>query len=311
MRLRFTWVASEYKQINQGDYDVVPFTVVDLSSTPRLEQPQALEGIATEFQASLNMSDGPIMQVVMFNVGLDEEDPRLLVIIHHLAVDGVSWRILLSDLVTVYQQLIDQQPIQLSSKTTAFIDWAEKLKDYAQSERIKQELDYWLNQPWSQTTQLPLDYARTQQENTVGSAINYRVKLSVKETRALLGSVNEAYNTQINDILLSALVISLSQWTENPTVLIDLEGHGREELFEGVDLSRTVGWFTSLFPVLLQLPKDDALLASVIKSIKEQLRAIPNRGIGYGILRYLCEETAVTDKLQTVPTPEIIPLLLL
>ncbi|MHC5825738.1 MAG: condensation domain-containing protein, partial [Nostoc sp.] len=129
-------------------------------------------------------------------------------------------------------------------------------------------------------------------------------KLSVEETRALLGSVNEAYNTQINDILLSALVISLVQWTGNSTLLIDLEGHGREELFEDIDLSRTVGWFTSLFPVLLQIPPINQP-ASVIKSIKEKLRGIPNRGIGYGILRYLCEDTTVNQQLQTIPTPEI------
>ncbi|MHC5728636.1 MAG: condensation domain-containing protein, partial [Nostoc sp.] len=128
--------------------------------------------------------------------------------------------------------------------------------------------------------------------------------MSVEETRALLGSVNEAYNTQINEILLSALVISLVQWTGNSTLLIDLEGHGREELFEDIDLSRTVGWFTSLFPVLLQIPPINQP-ASVIKSIKEKLRGIPNRGIGYGILRYLCEDTTVNQQLQTIPTPEI------
>ncbi|WP_226890108.1 condensation domain-containing protein, partial [Nostoc sp. MG11] len=182
--------------------------VVDLSSTPRLKQPQTLEQIATEYQASLNLSDGPIMQVVMFNLGVDE-DARLLIIIHHLAVDGVSWRILLSDLETIYQQLIAQQPIKLSPKTTAYIDWAEKLNNYAQSQIIKQQLDYWLKQPWSKTKPLPSDYPQTQSENTVGSAINYRVNLNQQETRSLLLSVNEAYNTQINDILLSALVLTL------------------------------------------------------------------------------------------------------
>jgi len=303
LRLRFTSEASEHKQINQGLDDTVPFTVVDLSSTPRLEQPQALSQIATEFQASLNFSDGPLMQVVMFNLGR-EGDTRLLIIIHHLAIDGVSWRILLSDLETIYQQLIATQPIQLSAKTTAFIDWAEKLNQTAQSERIKQELDYWLNQPWSLTTSLPLDYAHKSQENTVGNAASVSVKLNVEETRTLLGAVNEAYQTQINDILLSALVVSLAEWTGNSTLVIDLEGHGREELFSDVDLSRTVGWFTSLFPVLLQLPAINQP-ASVIKSIKEQLRAIPNRGIGYGILRYLCEDTTVNQKLQTIYTAEI------
>ncbi|MEH2290128.1 amino acid adenylation domain-containing protein [Nostoc sp.] len=303
LRLRFRLQASESKQINSDKDNNVPFSIIDLSSTPKLLQSQALSKIATEFQASLNLSTGPIIKVVMFNLG-SESDARLLIIIHHLAVDGVSWRILLSDLETIYQQLVGQQPIQLNAKTTAFIDWAEKLSNYAQLEIIKQELDYWLNQSWSKITPLPLDSARALQENTVDNAASVSVKLNVEETRILLGSVNEAYNTQINDILLSALILSLARWTGNSTVVINLEGHGREELFEDVDLSRTVGWFTSLFPVLLQLPDLDQP-ASVIKSIKEQLRAIPNRGIGYGILRYLCKDITVNQQLQTIPTPEI------
>ncbi|WDD36886.1 amino acid adenylation domain-containing protein (plasmid) [Nostoc sp. UHCC 0926] len=303
LRLKFTSLAAEHKQINQGLDDRIPFAVVDLSSTPRREQPQALEKIASEYQASLNLSTGPIMQVVMFNLG-NESDARLLIIIHHLAVDGVSWRILLSDLQKIYQQLITQNPTELSAKTTAFIDWAEKLNNYAQSEIIKLELDYWLNQPWSKITPLPSDYADIQQENRVGSAACVSVKLSQEETQTLLLSVNEAYNTQINDTLLSALVRALAEWTENSTVLIDLEGHGREEVFADVDLSRTVGWFTSLFPVLLQLPSLNQP-GEVIKSIKEQLRAIPNRGIGYGILRYLCKDTTVNEKIKTIPASEI------
>ncbi|MEH2238172.1 condensation domain-containing protein, partial [Nostoc sp.] len=302
LRLRFTSQAAEYSQIDPKKEGNVPLSLVNLSSTPLEEQAEALEKIATEHQASLNLSTGPIIRVVLFNLGRGEK--RLLIIIHHLAVDGVSWRIIIPDLATIYRQIEAKQTIKLSAKTTAFKDWAIKLKKYAQSEIIKQELDYWLNQPWSQTTPIPLDYVNLQQENTVGSAVVISMKLSAKETQALLLSVNEAYNTQINDILLSALVQVLAGWTGNSTVLIDLEGHGREELFCDVDLSRTVGWFTSLFPVLLQLPKLDQL-ASVLKSIKEQLRAIPNHGIGYGILRYLCEEPNVNEQLQTIPTSEI------
>ncbi|MEH2068927.1 MAG: amino acid adenylation domain-containing protein [Nostoc sp.] len=303
LRLRFTSVADEYKQINQGLDDSVPFAVVDLSSTPKHEQPQALEKIATEYQASLNLSTGPIMQVVMFNLD-DDSDARLLLIIHHLVVDGVSWRILLPDLESIYQQLITKKPIELSAKTTAFIDLAEKLNNYAQSEIIKVELNYWLNQPWAKITPLPSDCADIQQENTVSNTASVSVKLSQAETQTLLLSVNEAYNTQINDILLSALVVSIADWTKNSTVLIDLEGHGREELFADVDLSRTVGWFTSLFPVLLQLPSINQP-GEIVKSIKEQLRAIPNRGIGYGILRYLCKDRTVKEKIQTIPASKI------
>ncbi|MEH2088950.1 amino acid adenylation domain-containing protein [Nostoc sp.] len=303
LRLKFTSVASEHKQINQGLDDNVPFAVVDLSSTPKSEQPLALEKIAAGYQASLNLSTGPIIKVVMFNLG-DESDARLLIIIHHLAVDGVSWRILLSDLQRIYQQLVTQKPIALSAKTTAFIDWAEKLNNYAQSEIIKLELDYWLNHPWSKITPLPSDGADIQSENTVGSGACVSVKLTQEETQTLLLSVNEAYNTQINDILLSALVLSIAEWTGNSTVLIDLEGHGREELFPDIDLSRTVGWFTSLFPVLLQLPSLNQP-GEIIKSIKEQLRVIPNRGIGYGILRYLCKEPTVNEQIEIIPASEI------
>ncbi|BAY25368.1 non-ribosomal peptide synthase [Calothrix sp. NIES-2100] len=303
LRLRFTSVADEYKQINQGLDDSVPFAVVDLSSTPKHEQLQALEKIATEYQASLNLSTGPIMRVVLFNLG-DDSDARLLIIVHHLAVDGVSWRILLPDLESIYQQLIAQKPIELNAKTTAFIDWAEKLNNYAQSETIKLELDYWLNQPWAKITPLPSNYADIQQENAVSNTASVSVKLSQEKTQTLLLSVNEAYNTQINDILLSALVVAIADWTKNSTVLIDLEGHGREELFSDVDLSRTVGWFTSLFPVLLQLPAINKT-GEIIKAIKEQLRAIPNRGIGYGILRYLCQDKTVKEQIQTIPAAEI------
>ena len=303
LRLSFISVADEYKQINQGLDDSVPFAVVDLSSTPKHEQLQALEKIATEYQASLDLSTGPIMRVVLFNLG-DDSDARLLIIVHHLAVDGVSWRILLPDLEKIYQQLIAQQPIELGAKTTAFIDWTEKLNNYAQSGTIKLELDYWLNKPWANITPLPLDHAGVQQENTVSNTTSVSVKLSQEQTQTLLLSVNEAYNTQINDILLSALVVAIADWTKNSTVLIDLEGHGREELFSDVDLSRTVGWFTSLFPVLLQLPSINQT-GEVIKAIKEQLRTIPNRGIGYGILRYLCKDKAVKEQIQTIPASEI------
>jgi non-ribosomal peptide synthase protein (TIGR01720 family) len=303
LRLRFPTSATEHQQINRGLEESVPLTIVDLSTTPIPEQPQALEQIATDIQASLNLTHGPIVQIVMFDLGHHQEG-RLLIVIHHLAVDGVSWRILLSDLETIYQQLSTQQPVQLSPKTTAFIDWAEKLNHYSRSELLRLELDYWINQPWEQATPIPLDLTSQTADNTIGSTDSVAVTLSATATHQLLGSVHEAYNTQINDLLLTGLALTIAQWTGNATVTIDLEGHGREELFEDVDLSQTVGWFTSLFPVLLQLPSSTPP-ATAIKSIKEQLRTIPQRGIGYGILRYLCADEEVKEQLQRIPAPEI------
>jgi non-ribosomal peptide synthase protein (TIGR01720 family) len=160
-----------------------------------------------------------------------------------------------------------------------------------------------LNQPWEQATPIPLDLTSQNASNTIGSTDSVSVTLSATATHQLLGSVHEAYSTKINDILLTGLALTLAQWTGNAAVTLDLEGHGREELFEDVDLSRTVGWFTSLFPVLLQLPPSTQPGES-IKSIKEQLRAIPQRGVGYGILRYLRADEIVKP-LQRIPSPEI------
>ncbi|MEH2238171.1 amino acid adenylation domain-containing protein, partial [Nostoc sp.] len=301
LRSRFTSQTAIYLPINSIE-DQRVLTVVDLSSTPLKEQAEALEKIGAEYQASLNLSTGPLIRLVLFNLGRDKK--QLLIIIHHLAVDGVSWRIILPDLATICQQIEAQQPIKLSAKTTAFKDWAVKLNKYAQSEILKQELDYWLNQSWSQNQPLPRDYDYTPSENLVVNTQQVSRKLSLEKTSELLGSINGAYNTQINDILLSALAKVLAEWTGNSTSLIDLEGHGREDLFEDVDLSRTVGWFTSLFPVLLKIPEIKQP-AEVIKSIKEQLRAIPKKGIGYGILKYLCEDATIQEQIQKIPNPEI------
>jgi non-ribosomal peptide synthase protein (TIGR01720 family) len=140
--------------------------------------------------------------------------------------------------------------------------------------------------------------------NTEGSSQEIYVALTTEETRILLQDVPAAYNTQINDILLTALVQTFSQWTGADSLLIDLEGHGREELFNDVVLSRTVGWFTTIYPVFLQLGKTSDL-GKNLKTIKEQLRKIPNRGIGYGMLRYLCQNIGIRQQLEKLPQSEI------
>ncbi|WP_236144696.1 condensation domain-containing protein [Nostoc sp. CMAA1605] len=303
LRLRFSFEEGEWQQVNDGIADEVPFQVIDLSHTPETQLPQSLEKIATAQQASLNLSDGPLMRVVLLQLG-NNHDHRLLIIIHHLAVDGVSWRILLEDLFIVYQQLEQQENIQLPPKTLAFKDWATLLQEYGMLPAVRAQLDYWLKQPWSQVNSLPVDDPTEKQNNSVGSVADVSITLTQEETRALLQQVPSAYNTQINDVLLTALVQTSAQWTGNSTVLIDLEGHGREDVFADVDVSRTVGWFTSIFPVILQLENQNHLGAA-LKSIKEQLRAIPQRGLVYGILRYLSQDSEIRSQLAALPLAEI------
>jgi non-ribosomal peptide synthase protein (TIGR01720 family) len=276
----------------------VPFEQVDLSGLSELEAEQQIESVATHLQASLNLSHGPIMRVALFSL---TKASRLLIIIHHLAVDGVSWRILMEDIQTVYQQLSGGRQVRLPPKTTSFKRWAERLKEYAQGRESTQELSYWLNMPTVSST-LPTDFERG--SNTVGSAQSVVSVLEEEETLVLLREVPAVFRTQINDALLTALLLTLQEWTAKKRVLLDLEGHGREDLFPELDVTRTVGWFTSIYPVWLEL-ESNVSAPEALKAVKELMRAIPNRGIGHGVLCYLNPDPQVKESLRSLPQAEI------
>ncbi|MDF5726912.1 MAG: amino acid adenylation domain-containing protein, partial [Rhizonema sp. PD38] len=303
LRLRFVQQGEHWQQINAAAQETVPLSVIDLSHLSPEAQETAMNAADAELQASLNLSTGPIVRIALFLLGKNQPG-RLLFIIHHLAVDGISWRILLEDLATAYEQISRGDAIKLPPKTTSFQYWSDRLTEYGQSKAIATELDYWLSEYNFKVTALPVDYPSNKEDNTVASTASMSLSLTEKQTRALLQDVPSAYNTQINDVLLTALVQSFSQWTGERSLLIDLEGHGREDLFEDVDLSRTLGWFTTLFPVRLHLEESDHP-GEALKLIKEQLRRIPKRGIGYGVLRYLNENVAIRTKLQALPQPQV------
>ncbi|MBD1806823.1 amino acid adenylation domain-containing protein [Microcoleus sp. FACHB-SPT15] len=294
LRLRFVHQEGNWQQVNANPDEIVPFTCIDLSTVSETEQESAISDAAAELQTNLNLSSGPLVRVALFDLGVSKPS-RLLIIIHHLAVDGVSWRILLEDLQTAYQQLSQGEAIQLPPKTTSFKHWAERLQEYAQSAALQQELNYWLAESLQQIVHLPTDFPEG--NNTVAEAFTVSVTLSREETQALLQAVPAAYQTQINEVLLAALMQAFAQWTGERSLLVDLEGHGREAIFDDVDLSRTVGWFTTIFPVLLDI-EEASSLGDSLKAVKEQLRRIPNRGIGYGVLQYLSKSLLHSPKAE-------------
>ncbi|MDQ1592735.1 MAG: hypothetical protein QOG71_3362 [Pyrinomonadaceae bacterium] len=312
LNLRFERVADGWRQFNAAHEGETPFRRFDLSALADAEQSAAVERIADELQASLNIEEGTLMRVALFDLG-DGKPQRLLTVIHHLAVDGVSWRILLEDLLTAYRQLSRGEDVELPPKTTSFKQWAERLAAHAQSEAVQTELAYWLAQTERlASSSLPVDFRAG--ENTRASASVVSVALSAEETHALLHEAPEVYHTQSNDLLLTALAKALTKWSGRASLSLALEGHGREEIAEDLDLSRTVGWFTTIFPVTLtpgdtRAPGDAAeSLGAALRSIKEQLRAIPARGIGYGLLRYLCASEsaqAEIERLRAATLPEV------
>src|SRR5829696_1421980 len=272
---------------------------LDLSRLTEEEQHSAMEAAAEEAQRGLDLGNGPLVRVVVFDLGPGGQ--RLLFVVHHLVVDGVSWRILLEDWEHVYRKLQSGERVELPSKTTPFQRWAKQLDQLALTMELQREADYWTTAS-QHTSSLPVD---AQGANTESTARMFAVSLSIDETNALLQDVPAVYHTLIDDVLLTALVRAFRRWTGEDALLLELEKHGREELFEEVDLSRTVGWFTSAFPVLLKLPETATTLGDDLKSMKEQLRRIPRGGIGYGLLRYLCRDEEVARRMSALPRAEV------
>jgi amino acid adenylation domain-containing protein/non-ribosomal peptide synthase protein (TIGR01720 family) len=301
LRLRYANNNDAWQQILTAPDGVVPFEKVDLSAFPESEQKALVADHAARLHASLNLEEGPLMRVALFDRGT-QRNSYLFIVVHHLAVDGVSWRILLEDLQALYRQISSGEKPSLPAKTTSFKSWAERLTEHARAGGLRDELSYWCATVENSTVRLPLDHVGG--SNTAASARTLSVSLNVDETRTLLQVMPAVYRTQINEVLLTALVRALSPWTGSRSLLVDLEGHGREEILEGVDLSRTVGWFTTIFPVVLDCG-DAQTAVDALRSVKEQLRAIPNRGIGYGLLRYAADDGADAKRLASLPQAEV------
>ncbi|WP_342374022.1 non-ribosomal peptide synthase/polyketide synthase [Myxococcus stipitatus] len=273
---------------------------VDLSAVPEAQQAQALEAEATRLQASLSLEEGLLLRAAHFSLGAGGP-ARLLLVAHHLVVDTVSWRVLIEDLESLCTQARAGQPLALPAKSTSFKAWAEKLQQYAHSEALTRELGYWLNDARAQVRPQPVD--RAGGPNTFASSRTLSLSLDAAETRTLLQEVPAAYRARIEDVLLGALTHAVHQWTGHGSVLVELEGHGREDLFEGVDLSRTVGWFTTTYPALFTLPAS-ASPGDVLRTVRDELRRLPSKGLGYGVLRHLTTgETAA--RLRDLPRAQL------
>ncbi|MCP4216968.1 MAG: amino acid adenylation domain-containing protein, partial [bacterium] len=240
-----------------------------------------IEAEANEHQKELDLEKGPLFNIVLFKTA---EGDHLLFIIHHVVVDVISWRILVEDFQTGYSMALDGQSPGFQDKTDSFKDWAEKQRDFAHGKKLLRELEYWKAIEQADIPALPMD--RKAVSNRAKDSLSCSITLSAEETRSLLTEAGAAYHTEINDLLLTALGLAFKQWTGNDKILIQLEGHGREPFVEDIDISRTIGWFTCTFPVLLDMTASEDI-SYQLRFIKETLRRVPNKGIGYGMLQYL------------------------
>ena len=280
---------------------VPAITRIDLTPVAPEAHAASIETAAAAAQSQLHLHDGPLLALVHFDRGAAAG--RLLIAVHHLAVDGVSWSILVEDLETAYRALRAGASVQLPPPSASLQRWSRALADAATGPALAQSSAHWL-----QTGAVPGDLPAPdggQGADIEALARTVTVSLDADETQALLQRVPAAYRTQINDVLLTALALALRGWTGRDAHRIDMEGHGREDGVVPLDVSRTVGWFTSLYPVVLDL--DGAQdHATALKRIKEGLRRVPDRGLGYGALRYACDDAAVAEQLAAQPAAQLL-----
>ena len=281
LRLRYERDGEEWRQRYAEDGEGISWDRVDLSGAEEIGE--AIERVASEVQRSLDLSRGPLARAVYLDLGRGRGG-RLLMVIHHVVVDGVSWRIVLEDVVGGYEQLGVGSGVALPAKTTSFKAWSERVREYVRGGGVDGELAYWSRGGMEGLGEVPKDHAGGR--NTEGLSESVTVRLGEEETRRLLQEVPAAYRTEINDVLLTGLVEGLRRWTGRGRWVVDLEGHGREEWFAGLDLSRTVGWFTTVYPVELRVGEVWSA-GEALKGVKESLRGVPRRGMGYGLLRYV------------------------
>jgi non-ribosomal peptide synthase protein (TIGR01720 family) len=265
------------------------------------EQAARIEEVADAVHGSLDLERGPLLRVVLLERGT-ARTARLLLVAHHLVVDVLSWHILLEDLQAAYEALCHGMAPELPPRTASFRRWAERLAGHARSAEVRRDLGYWLTA--ARVRPLPVEKTGP---NTVASVRAASASLDVAETRRLLQEVPRVYHTGIEDLLLTALAQAVAAWTGERQVLAWLESHGRGDLFPEVDLTRTVGWLSIEYPVLLDLGglggaggPTDALLA-----VRDQLRAVPGGGLSYGLLRYGGDPDTGTE-LAALPQAEIV-----
>ncbi len=273
---------------------------VDLSGLPAQEHEVRMSAVAREMVTTYNLTQGPLFRAVIFE--LEPSCPRLLFLsAHFYPVDLGSWIPLLDDFDTVYGQLVAGEEVQLQPKTTSAVDWAKRLQERALN-LPEAERKYWMEQAPLRPTRIPMDHETGPNDWTAARV--ERMILSAEDTEILLSHAPRAFGVQIDGIMVTAILEAFAHWVGAREFPIVLLGHGREPLYDDMDISRTVGWFNSLYPINVLLgpeTKPD----DVARFVNQQLRKVPHGGMGYGSLKYLGGDQEAARHLREAAWPQI------
>ncbi|MBO0932989.1 non-ribosomal peptide synthetase [Fibrella aquatilis] len=289
--LRFRYEQHQEQWQQHYTHDPTTLLLEDLTTTPLAHLSTALTAACQRHQESLNIVTGPLLRFVWFNT--PDAHNRLLLVMHHLVVDSHSWAIFLRDLATCLTAATAQTAPDLGQKTMSYRQWQAALATYATTGTTHQQLPYW-QAISAEAKPLPTDFPLAYSD--VDQVVTHEFSLDAPTTAALLHEAHQAYHTDVQTLLLVALGQTVANWTGRQQLTLGLQGHGRDAIADQIDVSRTVGWFTNQYPVALAIGTDDSL-PYLIRSVKEQLKRVPDAGIGYGALRYLHPDAAVRESL--------------
>ncbi|MGI9553192.1 MAG: amino acid adenylation domain-containing protein [Aurantibacter sp.] len=288
LRLSFIQDGSTWKaQVLSAD-SITAFYHFDLEETSKIsDRDQRIKSTLTTFQENCRLEEGNLFRVLYFECGTRRAKVgKVFIVCHHLVTDMVSWHSIFSDFLMALKQLGQNENISFKQKTASIKAWGVHLLELSKTKKLQEELVFWKKQH-NDTRQLPTDFDFKGRLFEEGSIAIHTATLTKKDTVALLSEANDAYNTKIEDLLITVLLETICEWGQLEEFCLGLERHGRPKDNELINVSNTIGWFTSFFPVTLQNTKGD--LGNKIKGVKEQLRTIPNDGIGYGILKYISD----------------------
>jgi amino acid adenylation domain-containing protein len=298
LRLRLWQENGIWQQVIAPPTEATPLETHDLSALSKAGRTIAIERVCSRLQGGFDLSQGLMLRVAHFDCGPDERD-RLFLVVHHFAVDGLTWGVLLEDLEQAYRQAAAGMSVSLPPKTTSLKAWATQLERLAQSPRVVEAADLWLRQPWHEIAALPADLAADRSVNTNASAVAVTLDLGPEDTRRLLGG-----RRRPEYVIMTALAASLSRWTGSRTVLFDVLGHGRDAAFKGVNLSRTVGFTLSYNPVVLSHPTWDATVET-LDAVVRQIDSTPE-GFSFELLRFLSPDVATRQRLDQLPRADVL-----
>jgi non-ribosomal peptide synthase protein (TIGR01720 family) len=298
LRSRFVQQGSEWAQFIAAPDDNISFSTLDISALSTQEQIKNIELTCAEAQTTLNLSDGPLFRVILFDLGPGAEK-YLFLLFHHLITDGFSTTILMQDFMTAYQQLSQGQAVKLPAKTSSIKYWIERLVEYAQSPAIQQELAHWQTQPGETLPKIP----PTDVPDPCfifESTFQVSGMLDTVETRVLLHNVLKTYNMQLIEVMLATMAEAIGQTKGDRSLYVDILRHGRDIPLDNMDLSRTIGWLVIHYPLLLKL-ENAGSLEEALPQVRDQYRHPLNGGVGYDLLRYMTDDPEIQKTLRPRP----------